>query len=824
MNQQLKRAIELHNSGHIVEATWIYQLILEEMPRHPTANHNLGIIKSLSGDSQTAIMLLKISVEEQPSNEQFWMSYIETLITNNQKKNAIKYLQKAKKKGLSEPNLSKLSAKISMLNTDNAQTKTNKSESPSNLHLKKILDIYNSGDLRTAQKLALTTTEKYPQHPFCWQLLSLVYQREGQLKQALIAVETAVSLDRDDHPMYFIYGLVLQNLGRFELAIERYQTCIALAPKEINAYNNLGSCLQRLGKFPEAKAILLKSISLENNNYHAFNNLGVVLLNLGDNIQAEKNFKQAIKLGPEHPEAHNNLGSSLNASNKLDRAERCFLKAIELRPNYVNALYNLGVILEKKKKTEEALIQYERVHSLDANYEYLLGTIVHLKMRLAIWDDLSDQIDTITNEIINGKKSCSPFVVHSLIGIPEIQIKSSQIYWDSIFQAEKIPLAKDPQDNHAKLRIGYFSPDFKNHPVAHLTAELYSQHDRDRFEVYAFSLNTGESDAFTNRIKSSVDYFHDVSELSDEEIVTLSRSLEIDIAVDLAGFTQGCRPKIFSLSVAPIQVGYIGFLGTMGTKCFDFIISDKTLIPEEYKKFYSEKIVYLPSYQVNDSRLIPIEQIGDKIYFKIPHKAFVFCCFNSVYKITPSIFNSWARILKKVDSSVLLLYSDDDKAKLNLRIEIAKRGIDPKRLIFSGFLERSQYLARYQHVDLFLDTLPYNSGATASDALRMGVPVVTCMGESFASRVCASLLTAVGIPELISTSPVQYERIAIELSTNAGKLQDLKDKLKATRFSSRLFDSKLFTTNLENAFLKMQGQHERQELFKDIYIEDGDFN
>ena len=325
-----------------------------------------------------------------------------------------------------------------------------------------------------------------------------------------------------------------------------------------------------------------------------------------------------------------------------------------------------------------------------------------------------------------------PFALLALIDDPEIQRKTAEIYVNEHHPKNDILPEIGLYLKHSKIRIGYFSADFKKHPVAALTAGLYELHDRGQFEIHAFSFGPDTKDELNLRIKAGVDYFHDVHPLPYKDIAILARSFEIDIAIDLGGYTADSRTEVFALSVAPIQISYIGYLGTMGATYYDYLIADQVLIPENKQKYYSEKIVYLPSYQVNDSKEPLPEIVFTRKDLGLPETGFVFCCFNNSYKFTPTTFDSWCRILKEVDGSVLLIFADNDKAKINLTKEIVQRGIQPNRIIFGKRLSKPEYLARYLVADLFLDTLPYNAGATASDALRMGLPVLTCVGKSFA--------------------------------------------------------------------------------------------
>jgi predicted O-linked N-acetylglucosamine transferase (SPINDLY family) len=413
-----------------------------------------------------------------------------------------------------------------------------------------------------------------------------------------------------------------------------------------------------------------------------------------------------------------------------------------------------------------------------------------------------------------------PFPLLALIDDPEIQRKTAEIYANERYPQSHVLSTIERYPKHKKIRIGYFSADFRDHPVAHLTAELYEIHDRNQFEIYAFSCGSDTQDEMNLRIKAGVDHFHDVRTMSYEDTAMLARSVELDIAVDLGGYTQLARTGIFAMSAAPIQISYIGYLGTMGVNYYDYLVADQTIIPEENQKYYSEKIAYLPSYQVNDSTQSLPETIFTRQDVGIPEAAFVFCCFNNAYKITPTTFDSWGRILEQVDGSVLLIYVNKESTKINLTKEIVLRGIDANRLIFGERLPKPEYLARYRLADLFLDTHPYNAGTTASDALRMGLPVLTCIGHSFASRVAASVINAVNLPELITTTQEQYESLAIELATNPEKLKIIKDKLVNNLPTAPLYDTPLFTRHLESAYLTMYDRYQNGLKPDHIYVED----
>jgi hypothetical protein len=366
-------------------------------------------------------------------------------------------------------------------------------------------------------------------------------------------------------------------------------------------------------------------------------------------------------------------------------------------------------------------------------------------------------------------------------------------------------------ENLTKIRIGYFSADFRNHPVSYLMVELFEKHDKTKFEIFIFNLGQPTSDPMQERIERAADQFIEAGDQTDLHIATLARALHLDIAVDLGGFTVDNRPGIFALRAAPIQLGYIGYLGTMGADYYDHIIADQTLIPEQSRAYYTENILYLNSYQANDSQRKISEKTFTREELGLPAKGFVFCCFNNNFKFTPVTFDSWMRILLAVPQSVLYLFAEQDIAQRNLREQALRRGVHSDRLIFGSSLPREEYLARYKTADLFLDTLPYNAGTTASDALWAGLPVLTCAGKSLVSRMAASLLTAIELPELITHNYPDYEALAIKLATDQDFYQVLKAKLQQNIKTTALFNSDFFCTDIENAYLKIHAERLHSE-------------
>ncbi len=372
------------------------------------------------------------------------------------------------------------------------------------------------------------------------------------------------------------------------------------------------------------------------------------------------------------------------------------------------------------------------------------------------------------------------------------------------FHPHPKPLCTGERGRRDKLRIAYLSADFQDHATAHLMAELFERHDHSRFEVMAISFGIGDGSPMRQRLAAAFDRFYDACQRSDEDTARFLYGQKTDIAIDLKGHTRGARPGILAYRPAPVQVSYLGYPGTMGAQFIDYIVADKIVIPPGHESFYTEKIVRLPDcYQVNDRKRAVAEHTPERREAGLPQEGFVFCCFNQNWKITPDVFDVWMRLLRTVSGSVLWLVHDSKETERNLRSEAQARGVDGARLIFAPRLPSEVHLARHRLADLFLDTLPYNAHTTASDALWTGLPVLTQLGEGFAGRVAASLLSAAGLPELITHSIADYEALALRLANDTILLKGYRDRLNANRAVLPLFDTDRFRLHLEAAYLQM---------------------
>ena len=676
------------------------------------------------------------------------------------------------------------------------------------------------GELASSAKMFETAVNIKPDYFEAHKNLGLVFKNLGQVNESVSSLNMAISIKSDYFDAHYNLAIILKELGRHDQALNSYEKAISINPNFANAYNNLGNLYLDLGREDDAINSYSRAIQINPNFAQAHNNLGNLFKDIERYEDAIQSYKKAIKANPQLSEAINNLGNLFKTLNQLDNAINCYKKAVAINPDFAEAHYNLGIVFKKTNKKEKALISLERAWLLKPSMDYILGDLLSAKCNFCSWDDYYALIDELQLKISNNKKVVNPFNLLGLIDDPSLQRKAAEIFANDQYP-KKYALPEIQQyQKHPRIRIGYFSADFHNHATMHLMAELFELHKKSLFEIIAFSFGPDKKDEWRQRAVNSFDKFIDVRHKSDLEVSMIARKMEIDIAVDLKGYTRDCRPKIFVESCAPIQVSFLGYPGTMATDFIDYLIADQTLIPKEKRAHYSEKIAYMPySYQVNVSDRDVSQVPVSRYEHGLPKTGFVFCCFNNNYKITISVFSIWMRILLAVEGSVLWLLENESITKKNLIQEAEKFGINKDRLVFAKMVPVEDHLSRIRLADLFIDTLPCNAHTTASDALRMGVPVLTCLGESFASRVAASLLSALKLHSLITSNHSEYESLAIELATQPKKLKAIKDILAISLSSETLYNAKLFTQNLESAYMQMYERHNKGLAPEHIYIE-----
>ncbi len=680
-----------------------------------------------------------------------------------------------------------------------------------------------------------------PQSAIGYYRLAMAYQSNKNLNEAIACFEKSISLDPEFSDAWCDLGVALFEAGRKSEALISYTKAVSLDPNFAEAFYNHGLALLKMDLGEDAIDYLKQAIALNSNFPPAYLTLGGAYSEIGNFFEAMKTFNFLISKYPQYvigiagkadllfkmnrlnealdlynmtiaanpnvAEFYNNRGLVFSALKKFVSAVENFDSALVLKPHYVKALVNKGEALRGLRDFDAAFLSFEEALRLDPQFENLLGLYVHVKMQIANWHHFEENKKKIETGINQKKNISPPFSMLSIIDDPVIHLQAVLSYTESIKLDSKKKTDWVPSNN-SRIRIGYFSADFHNHATSYLLAEMFELHDDSQFELIAFSFGPEIQDEMRQRLVPAFEKFIDVSNKSDTDISDMARALKLDIAIDLKGYTTDSRPHIFAHGCAPVQINFIGYPGTMASKSMDYIVADKILIPEDYQNFYTEKVIYLPdSYQPNDSKRKIGSQPAQRALYGLPEESFVFCCFNNTYKIVPSVFASWMRILKANDQSVLWLLDDNESATKNLKDEAFRNGIDPERLIFAGRCQLDEHLARHACADLFLDTLPYNAHTTASDALWMGLPVLTQLGASFASRVAASLLSAVGIPELITHNQEAYESLAVGLSVNQDELKIIKQRLADNKFKSRLFDMGLYVKHLEAAYVAVHERH-----------------
>ena len=684
--------------------------------------------------------------------------------------------------------------------------------------LQKAVHDIQTNDLASATLLLNEILKLEKTQPDALRFMGVVAALQKRWDQALEWVDLALKVSPQNGFAHSNRGNILIELDRHEEALSSYKQAIALEPLYAEAHSNQGNALQALGRYQEALASYEKAVELDPNYAQAF--YGVALL-FSLRMQLENALgccDQALRINPGYEAAQllraNIFSQVKDYRNALDAYDQVLL----INAKSAEAWIAKGHIYAEMKEFFEARVAFMRAFSIQPDAEFLFGTMIQNELQMCVWDSLDQKKEQLVQEIQAGHKAATPYNLISFLDDRALIKRSIEIYTRALqgdIQREQHKILGPKK----KIRLGYFSADFHNHPTAHLIAELFECHDKEQFELIAFVFGRNTPDAMRSRLQSAFDHFIDLNGMTDVEAATLSREMQIDIAIDLKGLTEESRPRIFMHGAAPIQISYLAFPGTMGNSCYDYIVADRVVIPGEYKDGMVEKIIYMPnSYQVNDRNRHISTTVKTREELGLPSSGFIFCCFNNNYKITPFVMDGWARILRSVEGSVLWLYQDNPYAVKNLRQEAEKRGLDTNRLIFANRVELPDHLARYKVADLFLDTTPCNAHTTASDALWAGLPVLTLIGESFGARVAASLLHAIDLPDLVVNTQEEYEKFAIELANNPSQLREIKLRLEKNILTKPLFDTPLFTKHLEKGFLEAYQLHQAGKPIDHIYV------
>jgi len=823
-----RQALELHKDGQLAEALAQYEQVLKLQPNHANTLHQMGVIALQTRRPEAAVELIGRSIRLNSSS-------------------VVAHINR----GRAEYELHRFDAALASfeqairLKPDHAEGHNNRGIALAALRRypealasydRAILLDPNCADAHSNRGIvlgnlgrneeALTGFDRAiglnPGHALAFNNRAVVLGNLGRDEEALASYDRAITLATDYADAHNNRGVILRALERFDEAVASCDKAIAIRPNYADAHSNRGVALREMGCHDAALASFDRAIALDSRHAMALNDRGITLAELRRYEEALASYDRALRLSPGSAEIYNNCGYLLGELKRTDRALASYDKAIALAPRNAEAHVNRGVLLTSIKRYEMGLASFDRALELKPDFSFLRGMRLHNRLHICDWRDFDAEGAVIAAAVERDQQVSNPLSFLALCGSARLQRRVADV-WARMEHAHNPSLPPLPAraaggashaevTEHAgdKIRVGYFSPDFRAHAVSVLTARLFEIHDRSRFEWIAFSFGPDTRDPIRIRMEKAFDRFIDVRGRSDADIARLARSVGIDIAVDLGGYTQGCRTGIFVRRAAPVQVGFLGYPGTLGGHILDYLVADPIVVPEGSRGHYSECIIELPhSYLPSDSQRPISTRVFAREELGLPASGFVYCCFNNSYKITPDVFDSWMRILTRVGNSVLWLSDGHAKATENLRREARARGLDPARLIFAQRLPSlEEHLARLRAADLFLDTAPYNAHTTASDALWAGVPVLTRPGDGFAARVGASLLSAIELPDLIASDPKSYEALAVELAHAPGKLAEIKAKLARNRLTTPLFDTNRFARNLESAFRAI---HERYQ-------------
>lgn len=632
----------------------------------------------------------------------------------------------------------------------------------------------------------------------------VILQQMGRLADAIASYDRALAIRADNAGTLYNRGNALLGLKRMEEAAASFDRALKLAPNHVESLMNRGYALMWLKRPEEALPSFERVLKLKPGYADAHYNRAMVLASLNRLEDAITSHDVALQLKPDYAAAYNDRGNAQLRLGRLDDALASYEKAVLLKPDYAEAYYNRGTALAELKQTAEAIASLDRAVRLNPGNGAARVQKAYHQARICDWSARTSD----AAPLMAGGEAVQPFLMLGMDDDPANQLERARKWAQENYPVvPKLPPRGGARPE--RLRIGYFSADFQDHPVMYLMARLLELHDRRRFEIHLFSFGADSQDALRQRARQAADHFHDIRALGDGQIVELSRSLGIDIAIDLMGYTKGSRTEAFARRVAPIQVNYLGYPNTMGAPFMDFIIADKWVVPEGDERFCAETVMRLPNaFMVTDNMRALAEDRFSRADFGLPESGFVFCCFNNNYKISPAEFDVWMRLLGRTPGSVLWLSKDNALAADNLVREAQARGIDGSRIVFSQRMpSHADYLARYRCADLFLDTFNYNAHATTTDALWAGLPLLTRPGRSFPARVAGSLLHAIGMPELVAGTLEAYEQLALVLATDPGRMAAAKAKLAANRLTTPLFDSEGFARDIEAAYDEMQARH-----------------
>jgi protein O-GlcNAc transferase len=816
--QVLKRAIEAHRSGAFENAKRLYRQVLNTDPRNAAAYGNLAIIAAQQGDFGDAERLIRQEIKLRPGDPASYNNLGSVLQQQARLADAIAAHRHAieLKPDYAEAHLALGNALRQQGNLDEAMScyrsaiaaKPDYADAHNNLGV--LLQMQGNLDLAAAAyREAAARRPAYAEAEFN---LGVVLHQQLELNAAEAAYRRAVAFAPGIAVVHNNLGTVLKDQGFLDQALAAFETAIHLKADYAEAFYNRATVLQQQARLEEALVAYGRAAHLRNDYADAINNAGIVLQELGRTGDAIEHYRRLLTLTPARADVCNNMGTALLAGGRYGEARAAFEQAVVQKPDFPEAFYNLGNAWRELGNLGEAIAAYRNALRLRPDYAEAFSQLVYHCAQACAWNDREADHQKLLDMVRAGVR-VPPFYLFATPASASDQLMCAQHWIQAIRPKPETIFRHQGAVAKQRIRLGYLSGDFYQHATAQLMAELFERHDRDRFEVFAYSYGPDDASPMRARLERAFERFVDVRALSHRVAAGLIHADEIDILIDLKGYTHQARPAIPAHRPAPVQVSYLGYPATMGTDFIDYILVDPFVVPASQQPFFSERLVHLPgSYQVNDRRREVAPTSRSRQNFGLPSEGPVLCSFNNSYKISPEFFDIWMRLLRTVPGSVLWLLEVNSMVKDNLRSEAAKRGVDSGRLIFAPVVPPAEHLARHRHADLFLDTLPCNAHTTASDALWAGLPVLTCSGDTFAGRVAGSLLTAIGVPELVTRSLEEYEQVALALVRDPQRLMALRQKIERNRDASPLFDLPRSTRNIEAAYTRMwQAWQSRQQ-------------
>ncbi len=811
--KKIKIAQNFHSQNKFDSARIIYEEIIKNQPDNINVLFLIGTLEIQSKNYNSGIKYLLEGIKLNPKIPQFHNNLAVAYSELDLLKDALIAVENAItiKNNYFEAYNTKANIYLKYKNTKEAIKNYKKSISFNSNYVEAYNNLGNAYKVQKefikAEKCFKSALKINPNYVSALINLGINYKELNNNIEGLKTFQKIIKIKPDYSDAFINIAKIFMLEEDYDKAKINFEKGIYLDQNNASHHTDCGIFNLKYKKYSEAIAFFKKSISLNLNSFENFKNLAVCYFNQNKLKDAFYFFQKSLLINDKSPEVYNYIGYIYSNSNKFNEAKENFEKAINLDPQ--NAIYylNLGNLLKENKYYVKAISNYKKAILLDKNLEFLAGILLNTKMMVCNWTNFDRDCENLIQNIKSKKKCIRPFASLSIFEDPIINKKVAEIFSNFYFESKNIKFKNSFRKKNKKIKVAYFSSDFKqNHPVSLLIEDLFKNYDKDNFEVYAFSLNaTTNDDVFRKNLKSNIDYFYDIEDKSLEEVLKITNKINLDIAVDLNGHTKNSRTILFAYRLAPIQINFLGFPGTMGSNFYDYIIADKFVIPSSHENYFTEKILRMPNcYLINPSYRKVSKKSFSKEFFGIPDESFVYGCFNNNFKILPNIFEVWTKILKKVEKSILWLADTDEQAKKNLLNNFSNKGINTNRIFFAQRMDKyEEHLTRYEFVDLFLDTFPYNAHTTACDALYMGVPVLTVYGKTFTSRVGLSLLKNLEMEDFITKNLIDYENKAVYFASNKEILNNLKEKLKINSKTKSLFNSQLFVKNLENIYKKI---------------------